>query len=47
MTDIAWVMYAGAAAWVGIGLYVFFLARAQSALAIRIERMQRIMEDEG
>ena len=47
MTDISWVMYAGAAAWCGIGLYVFFLARSQAALAVRIERMRHMMEDEG
>ena len=47
MNDITWVMYAGAAAWCGLGLYLFLLARAQAALARRLEQLSAVMEDRG
>ncbi len=46
MNDYEWVMYAGIAAWTGIGLYVFTLARKQAALSRRIARMTTLMDEE-
>lgn len=39
-----WVMYAGMAAWIGIGLYLFSLGRKQIAISLRIRQME-LMED--
>lgn len=41
-----WVMYASMAAWAGIGLYLFFLARKQAAISLRIRRMELADQDE-
>ena len=35
-----WVMYAGMTAWIGISLYLFFLARKQASITMRIRRME-------
>ncbi|MDR2077281.1 MAG: CcmD family protein [Desulfovibrio sp.] len=43
--DAAWVLYAGAIAWAGIGLYLFRLSRRQAALSLRIRRMEEEAEN--
>ena len=40
-----WVMYAGMAAWIGIGLYLFSLGRKQAAISLRIRQMELMDED--
>lgn len=42
-----WVMYAGMAAWIGIGLYLFFLARRQAAVTLRIRRLELSEENDS
>ena len=42
---VDWVMYAGMAAWIGIGLYIFFLARKQAGISLRIRRMELADQD--
>ena len=37
-------MYAGMAAWIGIGLYIFSLGRKQAAISLRIRQME-LMDD--
>ncbi|MDR2160521.1 MAG: CcmD family protein [Desulfovibrio sp.] len=44
--DAAWVLAAGAAAWIAIGLYLFLLSRLQADLSRRIRRMEREGEEE-
>ena len=44
--DAAWVLYAGAIAWAGIGLYLFRLSRRQADLFLRIRRLEKKPEDE-
>ncbi len=46
MDNYIWIMYAGAAAWAGIGLYLCFLARRQAAVSRRISQMAGLMEHE-
>lgn len=36
-----WLMYASAAVWVGLGLYVGFLASRQSGIENRLRRLER------
>ncbi len=46
MTDLTGIMYAGMAVWLGLGLYLFFLMRRQTALARRMERMSQLAGDD-
>ncbi len=46
MNDLDWVMYAGAAAWIGLGLYLFRLSLRQRELARRLARLESTMEKE-
>ena len=46
MNDLDWVMYAGAAAWLGIGLYLFFLGLRQQGLARKLARLEPASESE-
>lgn len=45
MNSYAWVMYAGIAVWLGLGLYLCLLCRRQIALSRRISRLAALMED--
>ena len=45
MDSYEWILYAGAAVWVGLGLYLCLLARKQAALSRRISQMARLMEE--
>ncbi len=45
MEKIEWVLYACAAIWTGIGLYLFILGRRQAALSRRIRQMEAMQED--
>ena len=40
MTDAAWVWLANAAVWLGVGLYLARLRRAQVLLAKRLKRLE-------
>ena len=40
MTDAAWVFLANAAVWLGIGLYLVRLRRAQALLTERLKRLE-------
>ncbi len=46
MEDIAWVMYAGMAAWIGLGLYLFRLALRQGSLGRRLAMLERTTEQD-
>lgn len=46
MTDLTGIMYAGMAVWMGLGLYLFLLARRQAALARRMEHTAQLMRDD-
>ena len=46
MTNLTSIMYAGMAVWLGLGLYLFFLARRQAALTRRMDRMDQLMRDD-
>ncbi len=46
MNDLDWVMYAGAAAWIGLGLYLFRLALRQRELGRRLARLEAAAENE-
>ena len=46
MDSYEWIMYAGAAVWVGLGLYLCLLARKQITLSRRISQMARLMEED-
>jgi len=41
-----WIMYAGIAVWIGIGLYAAFIARKQAVLTKKIETLE-LLEDRG
>lgn len=47
MNSYEWIMYAGIAAWAGLGLYVCLLAGRQARLAKRIDQMARLMEEDA
>ncbi len=47
MNSYEWIMYAGIAVWAGLGLYIFTLARRQSALSRRIAQMTRLADEEA
>ena len=47
MDSYSWIMYAGMAAWTGIGLYLCILARKQITLSRRISQMSGMMEDDA
>ena len=40
MTDAAWVFLANAVVWLGLGLYLMALHRAQARLAKRLNRLE-------
>ena len=40
MDNLFWLMGANIAVWLGLGAYIFFLARAQSALQRRLRHME-------
>ncbi len=44
MSGLDWLMYANIAVWLGLGAYLAFLARAQSALDRRLQRMETHLE---
>lgn len=46
MNSYEWIMYAGMAVWLGLGLYVSILARKQLTLSRRIAQMGKLMGDE-
>ena len=47
MDSYEWILYAGAAVWSGLGLYLCLLARRQMALSRRISQMARLMEKDS
>lgn len=47
MDSYEWILYAGAAVWIGLGLYLCLLARRQTALSRRINQMARLMEEDS
>ncbi len=47
MDSYEWILYAGIAVWLGLGLYLSLLARRQALLARRIRQMALLMEDEA
>ena len=46
MSGLDWLMYANIAVWLGLGAYLAFVARAQGALAHRLEHMEVEADDE-
>ena len=47
MNSYEWIMYAGMAVWLGLGLYLCLLARKQLSLSRRVSRMAVMMEKSG
>lgn len=47
MDSYEWILYAGMAVWIGLGLYLCLLARKQAALSRRIRQMNALMEEEA
>ncbi len=45
MNDIDWLMYANIAVWVGLGLYIAFIARKQVALKRRLDQMESMRDE--
>ncbi|AAS95526.1 CcmD family protein [Nitratidesulfovibrio vulgaris] len=45
MQSTDWLLYANAAVWLGIGAYVFMLARAQKTLERRLRQMEMLNDD--
>lgn len=44
MSGLDWLMYANIAVWIGLGAYLAFVGRVQSALTRRLEQME--LDDE-
>ncbi|MDR1491001.1 MAG: CcmD family protein [Desulfovibrio sp.] len=40
MDNYQWIMYAGLAVWIGLGLYLYLLTRRQTLLSGRISRIE-------
>lgn len=45
MNDAAWLMFAGAAAWLGIGAYLLYLARRTTALEARLRTLEKELDE--
>lgn len=45
MDSSNWLLMANAAVWLGVGAYVFFIARTQTQLDKRIRQMELINDD--
>lgn len=43
MDSYEWIMYAGAAVWTAIGLYLCLLGKRQAVLSKRIARLSALM----
>ena len=46
MDSYEWILYAGAAVWAGLGLYLCVLARKQANLSRRVRQMALLMEND-
>ncbi len=40
MTEIQWVLAANVAVWLGLGAYIFYIARTQCALEKRLQQKE-------
>lgn len=48
MSGLDWLMYANIAVWLGLGIYLGFVARTQNALARRLSHVEaELSDDEG
>ncbi len=47
MHDASWLLYASAAAWLGLGGYLFILGRKAAALEKRLRRLESSAADGG
>lgn len=45
MDAVMWLLAANVAVWLGLGAYVVFIARSQSALAARVRRLEILHND--
>lgn len=45
MQSSQWLLYANAAVWLGVGAYLFFIARAQQRLERRLRQMEMLQDD--
>lgn len=45
MSAMEWLMYANIAVWIGLGLYVTFIAQAQKTLQRRLQQMELLRHD--
>lgn len=45
MDAVMWLLAANVAVWLGLGAYVVFIARSQSALAVRVRRLEILHND--
>ncbi len=47
MNEIHWVLAANASVWLGLGAYIFFMAKTQCDLNKRIAQMENLKNQEG
>lgn len=45
MNEMNWLMYANIAVWLGLGIYLSFVARAQSTLNRRLAHLEALNND--
>ncbi|MEG2005526.1 MAG: CcmD family protein [Bilophila sp.] len=45
MNELNWLMYANSAVWIGLGVYLIFVARAQKALNHRLTQLETLHND--
>ncbi len=45
--DTTWILYAGIATWLGIGLYLFILTQRQAVLAKRVAQLNELIRTTG
>ena len=45
MNSYEWILYAGAAVWIGLGLYLAFLASRQAKLSKRVRQLALMLEE--
>ncbi|MFI3272299.1 MAG: CcmD family protein [Pseudomonadota bacterium] len=45
METSQWLLYANASVWLGLGAYLFFVARAQQRLERRLRQMEMLQDD--
>lgn len=47
MSGLDWLMYANIAVWLGLGVYLVFIARNQKSLERRLAHLERETTEEG